>query len=201
MQRSSAGRTQTCHLLFIGVDWVRKGGAIAVEVARLLNEAGIATKLTVVGCRPEEATPEFVNVLGFISKSTSDGKTQLQTLLRQADFFILPSLAEAAGIVFCEASAFGLPSLSYATGGVPDYVRNGVNGVCLPVGTPASEFATAIQEILENPGQYEALCLGAYNEYQTRLNWQTSIRALVDLCQRALQDSQCPEQRTVHQEY
>ena len=71
--------------------------------------------------------------------------------------------------MFCEASAFGLPSLSYATGGVPDYVRDGVNGACLPVGTPAEGFANAVQEMLQDADRYEALCLSAFNEYATRL--------------------------------
>ncbi len=39
-----------CVLLFIGVDWERKGGALAFEAAKLLNERGIRTVLKVVGC-------------------------------------------------------------------------------------------------------------------------------------------------------
>jgi glycosyltransferase involved in cell wall biosynthesis len=174
-----------CELLFIGVDWQRKGGAIAVETARILNELGIPTTLTVVGCRPPAPLPDYVHVLGFISKATPEGRQQLQSLLREADFFIMPTLAEAAGIVFCEASAFGLPSLSYATGGVPDYVRTGVNGVCLPTGTPAVGFAHAIQEILVDADRYESLCLGAFHEYVSRLNWDSSMHKLVELCRRA----------------
>lgn len=179
-------RPGTCELLFIGVDWERKGGAIAVETAGILNKAGIATRLTVVGCQPPDPLPDYVRVLGFISKATAEGMSQLHNLLRQADFFILPTMAEAAGIVFCEASAFGLPSLAYATGGAPEYVRDGVNGVCLPLGTPASGFATAIQAILEDPARYEALSLRAFEEYQNRLNWDNSIRTLVNICQQAL---------------
>jgi glycosyltransferase involved in cell wall biosynthesis len=180
-------RSGRCELLFIGVDWSRKGGAIAVEAAKILNEVGISTTLTVVGCQPPGNLPDYVRVLGFISKKTPEGRDQMQSLLRNSDFFILPTLAEAAGIVFCEASAFGLPSLSYATGGVPDYVRNGVNGACLPVGTPAAGFAQAIQSNLQDADRYEALCLGAFREYETRLNWDSSVRALIDLCHRALE--------------
>jgi len=180
-----------CELLFIGVDWARKGGTIAVEVAKLLNDAGISTTLTVVGCQPPGTLPDYVRVLGFISKKTLEGRSQLQSLLRSSDFFILPTLAEASGIVFCEASAFGLPILSYATGGVPDYVRTGVNGVCFPVGTPAAGFAQAIQSNIQDAGLYEALCLSAFREYENRLNWDSSVSALVDLCQRALEPTVC----------
>ena len=37
---------------FVGVDWFRKGGDTAVTVVRGLNESGIKSVLTVVGCRP-----------------------------------------------------------------------------------------------------------------------------------------------------
>jgi glycosyltransferase involved in cell wall biosynthesis len=179
-------RPRACKLLFIGVEWHRKGGAVAMETARILNERGIPTTLTIVGCDPPGAVPEYVRPMGFISKSTTEGREKMESLLRDSDLFILPTLAEAAGIVFCEASAFGLPSLSYATGGVPDYVRDGINGACLPVGTPAEGFANAAQELLQDAGRYEALCLRAFDEYANRLNWGTSVRGLVDLCRSAL---------------
>jgi glycosyltransferase involved in cell wall biosynthesis len=88
-----------------------------------MNIQGIRTTLTVVGCQPAGVLPEYVRVLGFISKSTIKGREKLASLLQKLDFLILPTMAEAAGIVFCEASAFGLLSLSYSTGGVPDMWR------------------------------------------------------------------------------
>ena len=41
-----------CKLLFIGVDWKRKGGDIAFKTAEGLNKKGLKTELTVVGCEP-----------------------------------------------------------------------------------------------------------------------------------------------------
>lgn len=65
-----------CKLLFLGVDWVRKGGDIALEVTKQLNQAGIGTELTIAGCHPplQEYLPSYVKVLGFVSKSTQDGQ-------------------------------------------------------------------------------------------------------------------------------
>ena len=178
-------RPARCELLFIGVNWTRKGGAIAVETAKILNESGVPTRLTVVGCEPPGTMPDFVRSLGFISKASAEGQAQYRKLLREADFLIVPTSAEAVGIVFCEASAFGLPSLSYATGGVPEYVRTGINGVCLAPGTPASGFAQAIRELVADPGRYQRLCMDSFSEYESRLNWDAAVRALVALCRRA----------------
>ena len=175
-------RKNECELLFVGVNWERKGGAIAVETARLLNDTGIQTRLRVVGSRPIGDMPSFVDAVGFLNKNSESGERQLIEFYRSADFFILPTKAEAAGIVFCEASSFGLPSLTYATGGVPDYVRNGVNGECIAPGSPAANFASEIQRLLREPSEYEALALRAFQEYKERLNWECSVRELVRYC-------------------
>lgn len=175
-----------CQLLFIGVDWARKGGVIAVETARLLNEMGVNTKLTVVGCQPDEKLPEYVQVLGFVDKRSLEGQKQLEELYRNATFFILPSLAEAAGIVFCEASAFGVPTIAFKTGGVEDYVRDDINGICLSLDSKPEIFARNINEIIQDRDRYSELCLGGFHEYETRLNWDSTASSLVEICREAV---------------
>ena len=182
--RSSIRRTapHRCELLFVGIDWERKGGGIAIETAHLLNKAGVNTTLKVVGCEPSGPLPDFVQVLGFLNKATREGRSLLDELFRSADFLILPTTAETNGIVFCEASAYGLPSIACATGGVTDYVRTGVNGVCLPPKSSPADFALIIRELLCDRARYEELSLGGFREYENRLNWGSSVRSLVDLC-------------------
>jgi glycosyltransferase involved in cell wall biosynthesis len=175
-------RVNSCELLFVGVEWERKGGDTAIEAARLLNDSGIKTRLRVVGSRPRTTPPDFVELLGFIPKSTPEGIAQLSDLFRSADLFILPTKAEAAGIVFSEASSFGLPTVTYDTGGVSDYVRDGVNGVCLPESGTAADFAATVRALLD-PKIYEDLSVRAFQEYRKRLNWATSVEKLVGICE------------------
>jgi hypothetical protein len=83
-------RTPTvCQLLFCGVDWTRKGGQTAVETARMLNQMGVNTRLTIVGCKPDEQFPEYVDVRGFIDKQSSEGRKQLAELYRKGDLLHL----------------------------------------------------------------------------------------------------------------
>lgn len=88
--------SKRCKLLFLGVDWQRKGGDIAFEVAQELTKIGLDTELTVVGCHPltNEPFSNFVNYLGFISKSTSEGLSKINKLLAESHFLILPSMAD-----------------------------------------------------------------------------------------------------------
>ena len=55
-------------LLFLGRDWERKGGPLAVEVTRLLREAGVAATLHVVGCTPELSV-EYVKLHGALYRT------------------------------------------------------------------------------------------------------------------------------------
>jgi glycosyltransferase involved in cell wall biosynthesis len=52
------------------------------------------------------------------------------------DIFVFPSLAEPLGTSLLAAMAWGLPVLAVASGGVPEYVRDGENGVLVAESDP-----------------------------------------------------------------
>ena len=174
-----------CVLLFIGVDWERKGGACAFEAAKLLNEQGIKTVLKVVGCNGPDSP--FVENFGFINKNTPEGQLQIKKLLATSTFLILPTRAEAAGIVFCEAAAFGLPTLATRTGGVQSYVIDSVTGYCLSVEANGRAYADLIAASLASPDTYCRLSLEAFRRYKQTLNWQVGVSSLLNLVARANQ--------------
>jgi glycosyltransferase involved in cell wall biosynthesis len=175
--------TNKCKLLFLGVDWFRKGGDIALEVAKCLNNLGLNTELTVVGCQPiaEGTLPSFVKPLGFISKSTSSGKDRINQLIAESHFLILPSKAECYGVVFCEANSFGVPCISRRVGGIPTIVKDDMNGKLFDLDSDLNEYCEYIFNVFTNYTQYEKLALSAFNEYQTRLNWQVASQKVRDL--------------------
>jgi glycosyltransferase involved in cell wall biosynthesis len=179
--------TDQCKLLFLAVDWMRKGGNIAYQVAEKLNQAGLKTELTIVGCQPmiDAPLPDFVKSLGFISKSTVEGKKQIQNLILQSHFLILPTLADCTPIVFCEANSLGVPCLSTTVGGVPTMIHNDVNGQLFSKDVDITNYSQYIQRLFDNYADYKQLALSAFNEYQTRLNWtisgQTVKKLLLDI--------------------
>lgn len=164
------------RLVFIGVDWQRKGGDMAVAVVRRLNETGTKSVLSVVGCRPPlevEGLP-FVECVGFLSKKNALDRDRLNAILLQSHVLLLPTLAECFGLVFAEASAYALPSVSRAVGGVPSAVRHGQTGLLLSVDAGADAYCEALQPLLRDRGHYAAMCAEAFRDYSTRLNWQVA---------------------------
>lgn len=176
--------TQTCKLLFIGADWVRKGGAVALDVAKQLKQNGMDVELTIVGCYPPETDyplPDFVKAIGFINKSTPDGLTYFNRLIAESHFLIVPSKAETYGNVFCEANSFGVPCLATNAGGITTIIRDRINGMTFSPDASPDEYCTYIQAVFQHPSIYDELALSAFHEYQTRFDWSAAGNAACQL--------------------
>jgi glycosyltransferase involved in cell wall biosynthesis len=175
--------TDVCKLLFLGVDWFRKGGDIALEVSNYLNDIGLNTELTIIGCEPicKDPIPGFVKPLGFIDKSTHDGKKKISKLIAASHFLILPSIADCTPIVFCEANSLGVPCISRRIGGIPTIIRDDVNGKLFDMDSKANVYGEYILNTFKNYNQYKKLALSAFNEYEKRLNWQVAGEKVKDL--------------------
>ncbi len=160
-----------CRLLFLGVDWQRKGGDIALQVAERLNRRGIDTVLHIAGCDPGTNLPDFAVSHGFISKHSEAGRSLLDALFSEAHFLILPTRAECFGVVFAEASSFGLPSLASNVGGITTAIHDGKNGQTFPVDADPDQYCDYIENLMRSPDAYRRLSLSAFTEYSERLNW------------------------------
>lgn len=163
------------NVLFSGVDWERKGGDVAVETVRLLRQMGVNAYLNIVGI---DKLPDYCRKLdfiinhGFLNKNDPDSYNSYIQLYNNNHIFLLPTKAECAGIVFSEASGFGLPAYTYATGGTENYVLNGINGYALPSDAGSSEFANKIFDDITS-GNYCTLRSNAVNLYKDKLSWSS----------------------------
>ena len=168
----------SCRLLFVGVDWARKGGDRAVELGRALNERGLPTELHVVGCDPTTDLPPWVHVHGFIDKSTQAGATTMRRLYQASHLLVHPATAECFGVVFCEAAGHGVISLASRVGGIPSAVREGVTGALFDPAASSEDYADYVWRLLEDRGRYETMAIGAFDEYQHALSWEAQAKRL-----------------------
>jgi len=176
-----------CRLLFVGVDWVRKGGEIAVEALNELRTMGIPARLTICGCVPPSRfrVPE-IQVIPYLDKNAPAERNQLAELYLASHFLLLPTRSESYGIVFCESNAFGLPAITTNTGGVPDVISDGENGFMLPPSAGGREYAKLIAEIWQDRGRYSALARSSRRTFDERLNWDAWGLAVSKLIPRVL---------------
>jgi glycosyltransferase involved in cell wall biosynthesis len=116
---------------------------------------------------------------GFISKASVEDRVRMEALFRNAHFFILPTRAEAYGVVYCEANSFGLPAIGTKTGGVPTIIRDGRNGKTFSLEAPADEYARYVMETFNDWNGYCGLAAASFEEYTNRLNWETAGRTMI----------------------
>lgn len=180
--------TDRCKLLFLGVDWHRKGGDVALKIATQLNQSGLKTELSVVGCKPDldESSAQFVRSFGFIDKSTESGAKQINQLIAESHFLILLSRAETYGNVLCEANSFGVPCLSTCVGGIPTIIKDDVNGKLFELNAEIEEYCTYLSNLFNDYAQYQKLGLSAFQEYENRLNWAIAGQTAKKLFQEIL---------------
>ena len=164
----------TCKLLFIGVDWNRKGGDFVLDIAKRLNASGLRTELHVVGCKPPFNSPSFVITHGFISKKTEQGRKRIDKLFSEAHFLVLPTKAECFGVVFPEANSFGLPCLATNVGGIKTAIRDGINGWTFPLGASAEIYCDKIKLLMSSKDDYKRFSARCFQEYTERINWDSS---------------------------
>ena len=175
-------------LLFLAVDWDRKGGSIAFKALQHLHEKGIPAKLIVCGCTPPaEVQHDYMEVIPFLDKNKpADHQKFVSLLSSKSHFLILPTRADCSLLVACEANAYGVPAITTLTGGVPDIVRNGINGYCLPYEADGDEYANLIAEIYGDKSRYQQLVNSSRKRYEDHLNWDKWAEGFDEIYQKQI---------------
>lgn len=170
---------EALNILFSGVDWIRKGGDIAVKTVQLLNQKGIKTNLFITGISQLPSQYQnlpYIKNWGFFNKNIPEQYQQYIKIISSSHIFLFPTKAECSAIVLCEASAFGLPIFTYDTGGLANYVLNGVNGYRLPLQANETDFANTIITCIKN-NELEKLSSGGIKLFNEKLNWNAWARS------------------------
>ena len=172
------------HLLFVGRPEERKGLPVLLRAFEALRGAGVDARLTVAGATPEEVEPlllepDGVEVAGRVSEA------EKWALLGAADVLVAPSLGgESFGMVLTEAFASGTPVVASEIPGYREVVRDGVDGLLVPVSDPV-ELGEALRGLALDPDRRRAMgAAGA--ERAERYAWPNVTREVTELYEEAL---------------
>jgi glycosyltransferase involved in cell wall biosynthesis len=164
------------ELLFIGVEWERKGGDIVLETLEKFDDSGYNVNLTVIGCVPPKKHPKM-KVIPYINKNIKEEMLMFEEILASSHLFVLPTRSDCTPIVFCEANAYGLPVISTNTGGIPSIIEDGVNGILLPLSARGEEYYTVIESLILDREKLKYMSGKSIEKYTQELNWdQWGIR-------------------------
>jgi glycosyltransferase involved in cell wall biosynthesis len=181
--------TDRMDLLYVGKDWERKGGPLALGIARELRDGGVPNVvLHIVGCRPDIAPPDrnLVQMHGFLNVRVPEESARLKRLFLHSHFLVVPTRAECFGVVFAEAQAFGLPPVSRSVQALPSIVVDGATGILEPPVAPASEYVKRLLAVIGDRDRYRSMARAARLQFETKLTWERFAAGVVQTIDDAL---------------
>jgi len=145
----SALRLVSCGRLHPG-----KGHQDVIDAVSRLIAEGFDARLDILGEGPARSMLESrVRELGLADRVTLHGAVsefRVREVLEQSHIFVLGSHDEAIGVATMEAMAMSLPVVVTHVGGVPELVREGIDGLLVPPKDPAM-LAHAVRAIATDP--------------------------------------------------
>lgn len=153
------------NILFVGINWLRKGGPDLVRAFEMVQKKHPDAKLTIVGTSPN-VTMENVKVVGRIPMN------EMEKYYEQASIFCLPTTLEPSAVVFIEAQSHRLPLVVTNIGAAPDFTVNGENGYLVEVNHP-DQIANALIRLLDDPKLCEQMGRIGYQRTVERYNWDS----------------------------
>ncbi len=138
-------------------------GADEAELRQLASDLQIGERVSFLGVKP---------------------RAEIASLMQRARLFVLPSLEEGLGVVLIEAIASGTPCVASAVGGIPDVITPDV-GVLVPPGD-AGALASAILDVLKDPGRWQALSSAAKGRAREVFSRETLARKFARVYLRVL---------------
>ena len=114
---------------------VKDAGAV-LEIVRAARELGVDAVLVMVGDGPDrDGLEQLAHDLGIARSAYFVGyQPEVAGYYRLFDTFLLPSVNEGTPVSAIEALASGTPVVATRVGGVPDVVRDGVDGFLVEPG-------------------------------------------------------------------
>lgn len=98
----------------------------------------------------------------------------IEEYYKAIDIFILPTLSEGLGISLLEAMASKKPIIAAETGGIPEIIKDGENGILIRPHS-SEDIVNAVLCLLDNLHLAKVLANRAYNDVQLLFSEKTMI--------------------------
>lgn len=180
---------------------------VCVFVGRLVRDKGInelveafknirnhhstfrSVKLVLVGPYEQDLDPLLPETLAEIESNpdiiTLGFQSDIRPYLAISHLLVFPSYREGFPNVVLQAGAMGLPAVVTDISGSNEIIRDGINGLVVPV-KHAQSLQDAVLKLVDNPQLYTALASRARESVTSRFSQQTVWNAVLEEYRSAL---------------
>ena len=182
--RGRRGPEKNPTILFIGNDFVRKGGMVLLDAFQRVRSVLPGARLQLIGVDPGLCRQPGVEVLGRIAD-----RDLIAAHYAGATVFVVPSFFDPYPLVALEAMAFGLPVIVTNQMGTPDMLINGSTGLLVEPGS-AGALTSALLQVLREPASAARLGAAARRDVELRFTWDAVVDRMAPVLERLLTEAE-----------
>jgi glycosyltransferase involved in cell wall biosynthesis len=159
-EMAACSAPDTPYALTIAMHNEKKALDVLLHAIAIARERGFNMKVMLVGDGPlEQELKQLAQRLGVADQAQFVGFLGLDAvreLLNGCSFFVLPSRSEPFGIALLEAMAVGKAVVATRVGGIPEFVRDGSNGILVEPNDPDA-LAEALCKMVTDASRRERM--------------------------------------------
>jgi colanic acid/amylovoran biosynthesis glycosyltransferase len=161
-----------------------KAQHVLLETVHRLRKQGRNVRLRLVGDGPDRKSLEQrIEELGLDDAVIVEGwknQAEVRELYKRADVFALASSAEGVPVVLMEAMAMRIPCIATRITGVPELIRDGIDGLLVTPSNP-EELTTAIARLMDDTELRRRLAEAGQRQVKEKYNLHTNIQLLAEV--------------------
>ncbi len=164
-----------------------KGYPLLLDAIAELCKQGRDVRLTLAGDGPDRATLEAqAQRLGVSDRVFFAGwknQDELRALYRSSDACVMSSFAEGVPVVLMEAMATGVPCVAPCINGIPELIRDGVDGL-LFAASDVEELVAAIGRLIDEPDLRRRMAQSCPGRVGDKYDLRKNVRGLSEIFSR-----------------
>jgi glycosyltransferase involved in cell wall biosynthesis len=170
------------EILCVGRLVPSKGQLILLRACAILLSRGREIRVRMVGDGPDlqhlQSFAEQEGIPTVFEGAKSHDETR--QLLGRADIFALASFAEGVPVALMEAMAMEVPCVSTSIAGIPELIRDGLDGLLVPA-SDAEALAAALERLAEDPLLRRSLGLAGRKRVHDLYNLPENVSSLASV--------------------
>lgn len=177
------------QLLFLSNMLISKGVIVLLDALDILKQKGELFHCDFIGGETAEIDREIFSqeiiarhlqdCVQYHGKQVGDSKEQI---LSKTDIFIFPTSYknETFGLVLLEAMQHSIPCITTDEGGIPDIVKDGINGLIVKKNN-AEDLAEKISILLNDKAKREKMGAEGYKRYKEFFTYEIFENNLISI--------------------
>lgn len=164
---------------FVGRLEYIKGCDLLIQAVSKIHSTNLDFCLVVVGDGPERKSLDLlVRKLGLKKYVYFCGfRNDIKNVFQSLDLYVLPSFNEGIPLAMLEAMSHGVPVVATRVGGIPEVIKDKVNGILVPPRNPEA-LAEGIMEALSSPEETAKRVIEAKKTIQNEYSIEQWIKKI-----------------------